>query len=76
MNTGVNFNPHMRQKSSMENIMRLILNKVIMSDRYMSEGQMYSFLQFFFNTEKNTLIWRLDSTVTDYVLLIFIVITI
>ena len=60
----------------MENIMRLILNKVIMSDRYMSEGQMYSFLQFFFNTEKNTLIWRLDSTVTDYVLLIFIVITI
>ena len=60
----------------MENIMRLILNKVIMSDRYMSEGQMYSFLQFFFNTEKNTLIWRLDSTVTDYVLLIFIVITV
>ena len=49
----------------MENIMRLILNKVIMSDRHMSEGQMYSFLQFFFNTEKNRLIWRLDSTVTD-----------
>ena len=43
----------MRQKkSSMENIMRLILDKVIMSDKHMSDGQIYSFLQLFFNTEK------------------------
>ena len=32
--------------------MKLILEKVIMSDRHMSDGQMYSFLQFFFNIEK------------------------
>ena len=55
-------------KSSMENILRLILEKVIMLDRHMSDGQLYSFLQRFFNTEK------LDSTVTDYQLPIFIVI--
>ena len=36
----------------MEKIMRLILDEVIMSDRYMSYGQMFSFLQLFFNTEK------------------------
>ena len=35
------------KKSSMEKIMRLMLEEVIMSD-----GQMYSFLQLFFNTEK------------------------
>ena len=50
-----------------------MLEEVIMSDRHMSDGQMYSFLQLFFNTEKISLNWRLDSTVTDYVLLIFIV---
>ena len=48
----------------MENIIRLIIEEVIMSDRHMSDGQLYSFLQIF-----STL-----STVTDYVLLIFIVI--
>ena len=54
----------------MENIMKLFLKKVIMSDRHMSDGQLYSFLKLFFDTEKISL--RLDSTVTDYVLLIFI----
>ena len=36
----------------MEKIMRLILDEVIMSDRYMSYGQMFSFLELFFNTEQ------------------------
>ena len=45
----------MRQKKSMENIMRLILEEVIMSDRHMLEGQLYSFLQLFLNTEKISL---------------------
>ena len=62
------------RKSFMKNIMRLILEEIIMSDRHMSDEQIYSFLQVFFNTEKIRLNWRLDSTVTDYVLLIFIVI--
>ena len=38
------------KKSSMEKIMRLMLEEVIMSD-----GQIYSFLQLFFNTEKLSL---------------------
>ena len=38
------------KESSMEEIIRLILEEVIMSD-----GQIYSFLQFFFNTEKISL---------------------
>ena len=63
----------MRQKKSMENIMRLILEEVIMSDRHMLEGQLYLFLQLFLNTEKISLNWRLDTSVTDYVLLIFVV---
>ena len=45
-----------------------------MSDRHMSDGQIYSFLQLFFDTGKISLNWRLGSTVTDYVLVIFIVI--
>ena len=61
-------------KKSMENIMKLLLEEVIMSDRHMSDGQLYLFLQLFFNTEKISLNWRLDSTVTGYVLPIFIVI--
>ena len=32
--------------------MRLILEKVIISDRHMTDGQMYSFLQLSFKTEK------------------------
>ena len=36
----------------MENIMRLVLEELIMADRYMSDGQLYLFLQLFFNTEK------------------------
>ena len=64
----------MRQKKSVENIMRLILEEVIMSDRHMSDEQFCLFLQLFFNTEKISLNRRLDSTVTDYVFLIFIVI--
>ena len=44
MNTGKSFNLLMRQeKSSMEKITRLMLEEVIMSDRHMSDGQMYSF---------------------------------
>ena len=40
MNAGVTFNLLMRQKkSSMEKIMRLMLEEVIMSDRHMSDGQ-------------------------------------
>ena len=57
----------------MEKIMWLILEEVVMSDRHMSDGQLYSILQLFFNTEEVSLNLRLDSTVTDYVLLIFIV---
>ena len=62
------------KKFSMENIIRLMLEEIIMSDRLLSDGQIYSFLQLFFNTEKISLNWRLDSTVIDYVLLIFIMI--
>ena len=40
------------KKSSMEKIMRLIFEELIMSERHMSHEQMYSFLQPFFNTEK------------------------
>ena len=36
----------------MAKIMRLILDEVIMSDKHMSDRQMYSFLQLSFNTEK------------------------
>ena len=43
VNTWVNFNLLMRQKkSSMEKIMRLMLEEIIMSD-----GQMYAFSQVF-----------------------------
>ena len=35
--------------------MRLIFEEVIMLDRHMSDGQMYSFLQLFFKTEKISL---------------------
>ena len=75
MNTGVTFNLLMRQKeSSVEKIMRLMLEEVIVLDRHMLDGQVYSFLELSFNTEKMSLNWSLDSTVTDYVLLLFIVI--
>ena len=47
--------------------MRLILVEVIMSDR-----QIYSFLELLLKTENIRLNWRLDSTVIDYVLFIFI----
>ena len=43
--------------------MRLILEEVIISDKHMSDGQMFSFLQFFFNDEKIRLNLRLNSTV-------------
>ena len=39
----------------MEQIMRLIFDEIIMSDRHMSDGQMYSLLQPFFNNEKTRL---------------------
>ena len=58
----------------MEEIMRLILGEVIMPDRHMSDGQIYSLLQLFFKTEKLRLNSRLDDTTTNYVLLILIVI--
>ena len=75
MNAGVTFDLFMTQKkSSMEKIMRLILEEIIMSYKHRSDGQMYSLLQFFFDIEKIRLNWRLDSSLTDYVLLIFILI--
>ena len=43
--------------------MRLILEEVIISDKHMSDGQMFSFSQFFFNDEKIRLNLRLNSTV-------------
>ena len=50
MNTGVTFNLLMRQKkSSMEKIMRRMLEEVIMSD-----GQMYSYLKLFSTLKKLT----------------------
>ena len=50
-----NFQSSYETKKFMEKIMRLMLEEVIMSDRHMSDGQMYSFLQLFFNTEKISL---------------------
>ena len=35
----------------MKKTMKLIFEEAIMSARYMSDGQIYSFLQLFFNTE-------------------------
>ena len=43
------------KKSSMSKIMRLILDQVFMSDRHMSDGQMYLFLQMFSTLKKNRL---------------------
>ena len=43
------------KKYFMENIMRLMLEEVIMLDGHMSDGQMYSYLPLFFNTEKISL---------------------
>ena len=51
--------------------MRLMLEEVIMD--FMSDGQMISFVQLFFDIEKISLNYSLDSTLTDHVLLIFIV---
>ena len=39
----------------MEKVMRLILEEVVMLARHMSDGHLYSFLQLFFNTEKDSL---------------------
>ena len=39
----------------MEKILRLMLEELIVSGRHMSDGQMYPFLQLFFNTEKISL---------------------
>ena len=39
----------------MEKIMSLMLEDVIMSDRRMSDGQMCSFFQLSFNTDKTSL---------------------
>ena len=36
----------------MSNIMRLIIEELVMSDRHMSDAQFNPFLQLFFNTEK------------------------
>ena len=36
-------------------MMRLILEEVIISDRHMSDGQLYLFLQLFVNAEKISL---------------------
>ena len=55
MKTGVTFNLLIRQKKSSMEKMRLMIEKVIMSDTHVSDGQMYSFLQLFYITEKNSL---------------------
>ena len=60
-------------QSSYETKKNLWKNNEANAYKQMSDGQMYSFSQLFFITEKISLNWRLDSTVTDYVLLIFIV---
>ena len=39
----------------MKKIKSLIFEEVIMSDRHMSDGQIYSFLQLFFDTGKISL---------------------
>ena len=39
----------------MENLMRLILEEIIMSDRHMSDGQLYFFFATFFQHRKNYL---------------------
>ena len=52
MNIGVTFTLLMRKKFSMEKITRLMLEEVIMSDRHMSDGQMYSFLHLFSTLKK------------------------
>ena len=75
MNTGVTSNLLMRQKKfSIEKVIRLIFDEVIMSDRHMQDRQMYSLLQLFGNTEKIRLNSRLESIITDYVLPILTVI--
>ena len=70
----------MKQKSSMEKIMRLMFedNEAnVWRSNYVGQtyvGWTNAFIfATFFNTLKTSLNWRLDSTLTDYVLLIFIV---
>ena len=60
MKTGIYMNmktqfSYETKKSSMSKIMRLILDQVFMSDRHMSDGQMYLFLQVFSTLKKNRL---------------------
>ena len=60
MKTGIYMNmktqfSYETKKSSMSKIMRLILDQVFMSDRHMSDGQMYLFLQMFSTLKKNRL---------------------
>ena len=47
-----NFQSSYETKKSMENILRLILDEAVMSDRHMLDGQKFAT---FFNTEKNEL---------------------
>ena len=56
-------------------LVRQILKKLIISNKHVSLEQMHSYLQRFFSTGKISLNERLGSTVTDYMLLIFIVIS-
>ena len=55
----------MTEKSFMDKIMNIMLEKMIMLDSHMSYGLMYSFLELFCNTEKIRLNSSLDSTATD-----------
>ena len=60
MKTGIYMNmktqfSYETKKSSMSKIMRLILDQVFMSDRHMSDGQMYLFLQMFSTLKKDRL---------------------
>ena len=63
--TGVTLNLLMTEKSFMDKIMNIMLEKMIMLDSHMSYGLMYSFLELFCNTEKIRLNSSLDSTATD-----------
>ena len=60
MKTGIYMNiktqfSYETKKSSMSKIMKLILDQVFMSDRHMSDGQMYLFLEIFSTRKKNRL---------------------
>ena len=50
--TGVTSSLLIGTNKSMENVVRLILEEIIISDRHMLDVQFYSFMQLFFNNEE------------------------